>query len=282
LKSFFVTLLTCSFPAISLASMITTTYTGQVDVSVSSFASAGSPGSGTLNVAGLPVGASIVNATLFTDNYFSNPTVNATFAGNSLGSGTAFANDGGTNLEEYSWDVTGLVTGNGSYSASYSGANNTYGLYLVVVYSDPSLPANRVQVMSGALDICGASSCSTTTQTFTGFGAGSGTLYIHTGADNTGQSGETINFNDFTVGGPIDANLGSFASLFVIPVSTLAGDNTININSQQGDQFDWDLAVLSGSGGPTTVPEPVTSLLVFSGLAAIVTARKYQPRRNHR
>jgi hypothetical protein len=106
------------------ASFISNTYTGNVGVTVSAFATAYIPGSGNLVVSGLPSTATIVNATFLSENYFADPVMTATFAGNSLGAGNQFANDGGaTHLAAYSWNVTSLVTGNGSYTASYAGGN---------------------------------------------------------------------------------------------------------------------------------------------------------------
>ena len=261
------------------AGFISTTYTGNVGMAVASYPDAFDPGPGVLTLSGIPTGATIVNATLFTDNYFGEPLQTATFAGTSLGAGTVFASDGGLdNLSEYDWNVTGLVTGNGSYHADYSGFANTYGLSLMVVYSSPSASANgQVQVLLGANDVCGASPCSVTDQ-FTGFGAGSGTLFIRTGADDDAQSGETINLNGTTVGGPIDQNLGAYASLFQIGVSNIdTGTNSININSPYGDEFDWQLAALYGPGPVATgTPEPATFGMIGAGLTCLVLWRRRQ------
>ena len=261
--------------AAAQAGFITTTYTGNVGMAVASYPDAYNSGPGTLTLSGIPVGATILNATLFSDDYFASPTQTATFAGNSLGAGTIFANDGGTsNLAEYDWNVTSLVTGDGAYSASYAGGANTYGLTLIVVYSSPSAPAGgEVQILLGANDVCGVSTCSVASQ-FTGFTAGSGELFIRTGADDTSSTGEMINLNGTTVGGPIDQNLGPYASLFQIPVSVVTGTNTIGINSF-GDEFDWSLAALYGSGTASAVPEPATVGLLGAGLLGLtICARR--------
>jgi hypothetical protein len=267
---------------VAQATSITATYAGNVGAQVAAYPTAGSPAAGTLSISGIPVGATILSASLLTDNYFSNPVINATFAGNVLGAGTTFATDGGAgNLAAYSWDVTSLVTGDGNYNASYTGATNTYGMELIVVYSAASLPSGRVQVITGAIDVCGVSPC-VDSLSFTGFAAGPGTLWIHTEADNAlGQSGETIGFNGTTVGGPIDANLGNFASLFRLPVSVLAGANSVQIDASIGrDQFAWDTAVLYETGGAVAaVPEPATLVLLGSGLLTAGLRRSKRAKR---
>jgi len=243
---------------------------GHVGAEVAAFptTSTGSP-SGTLTLSNVPAGATIISATLYAHNW--NPaTASATFAGNSLGAASAFASDTvlGWPLEAYKWDVTSLVTGNGSYSASASGLSNSYGLALAVVFSDPTLPFQRVVVNEGALQVSDSSyTGSTETTTFGGFLAGSGNLWIYTEADNNGgsnQTGEQILFNGSVIGGPIDRNIGDFASLFNIPVTTLAGTNTAQIYSPL-DHFGWHVAVLEGP----VIPAPGAILLGSIGIGLV-------------
>jgi hypothetical protein len=167
------------------------------------------------------------------------------------------------------------VTGNGTYAASASGLSNSYGLALAVVFSDPTLPFQRVVVNDGALQVCdGSFTPSTETTTFGGFLAGSGNLWIYTEADNDGgfsETGEQILFNGSVIGGPIDDNLGPYASLFNIPVTTLAGTNTAQIYSPR-DYFGWHVAALQGP--VTVIPAPGAILLGGIGVGLVGWLRR--------
>jgi hypothetical protein len=250
---------------------------GHVGAELAAYAttSSGSP-SGSMTLSNIPSGATIVSATLYAHNWAS-VTPSATFAGTSLGATSAFASDTTGpgpvgHLEAYKWDVTSLITGNGTYSASATGLSNSYGLALAVVYSDPTLPLQRVVINEGALQLSDASyTPDTDTTTFSGFGAGSGNLWIYTEADNdsTGQTGEQILFNGSVIGGPIDYNIGQFASLFNIPVTTLAGTNTAQIYSP-ADHFGWHLAVVQGQ----VIPAPGAILLGSIGVGLVSWLRR--------
>jgi hypothetical protein len=234
---------------------------GHVGAEVAAFPTTGTVGSsGSLTLNNVPTGATIISATLYAHNWGSG-TASAIFAGSPLGTTSAFASDtdGGWNLEAYKWDVTSLITGNGTYTASASGFSLNYGLSLAVVFSDPTLPFQRVVVNDGVLQLStSARLLDTESTTFNGFTTGSGNLWIYTQADNGVNTGEEIKFNGNVVGGPIDNNLGPYASLFNLPITTLAGMNTAEIVST--DHFGWHLAVLEGP-----VPEPATFLLLGLG-----------------
>ncbi len=233
------------------------TYFGHVAATVASFPAAyGTTVNGSLSIAGLPGTATIVKATLYADNYNNaggaNPSM--TFAGNSLGAPASSGTNGQST--NYQWDVTNLVTGNGSFAASLSGMTNNYGVTLLVIYSDPSLPDQNVTVNDNPADLHPQGSSVTFTETYKNSIAGIGDLWIHTDADNgttspTGadfgadQTGETISLNGQVIGGPIDANLGYAASLFHFTnLNANNNKNTVSIMSP-GDWFDWNLTVFT-------------------------------------
>jgi hypothetical protein len=257
--------------------LVSSIYTGNVDATMAAYATSGGPGAGTLTVSGIPVSATILQATLYGNNYFSSPSMSANFDGNPLGPVGAFATNGG--FRAYKADVTSFVTGNGSYSASYSGPTNTYGLALVVVYADASLPSTRVEIADGAIDLIGGPY---SIANFSGAGAGAGRVFLHTAADNgLGQSNELIQLNGNTIGGPIDNNLGPFASLFSLPVTTLAGANALDIFDPAADQFGVDVAVLvSPIAGEAAVPEPSTLMLLGSASLGWMTFRQLRRRQS--
>ena len=262
----FLLLLTC----FSFADTLTTvhSFSGTVGAVVVGYAQpGGSSSSGTFTVSGVPSGATILYAGYYADNYFNTPSPTATFAGNSLGGPTAsYISD--PNYQAYAWNVTSFVTGNGSYSVSSGSYSQQYGNSLVVVYSWSGLPNGVVLINEGAQDN-GGGSISTSTM-FNLASGGTGTLWVATGADDSSSTGEQVLFNGSVVGGPIDANLGSYASLLQMSVSTQAGANTTMLTTT-GDWYGWDLAVLTSTGN-SAVPEPASLMLTASGLGPAVYA----------
>jgi hypothetical protein len=241
------------------------TFTGTVGATVVGYAQPGSTSSsGSFTVSGVPSGATILYAGYYADNYFSSPSPTANFNGNSLGSPSVSYNMG-PNYDAYAWNVTSFVTGNGSYSVSSGAYSQNYGNELVVVYSWSGLPNGTVLINEGAQD--NNMGTIPTSTVFALASGGTGTLFLSTGADDANSSGEQIILNGNVIGGPIDANLGNYASLFNIGVTTLSGANTVTLTTN-GDWYGWDLAVLSTTTSSTT-PEPGTLVLFGSGILGL-------------
>jgi hypothetical protein len=231
----------------------------------------GRPVVGTFSLSGLPPGATTVAAWMVVMDFWPTGSVTATFAGQNLGSAAPTYVDSGTQvpLHVWSFSVTSLVTGNGSFAFSASNTTNPYGATLVVVYSHPSLPTQRVVVNLGAEDLQHASS----TTSFAGFSeAGAGRIVVFTGADDTfSDSGEGLAFNGTAIPGvTYSQNLGPYASLISRDVTVFAGTNTATV-STGGDEFGWDVAVLIGPG-VTASPVPTTMGMGLAILACAIAA----------
>jgi hypothetical protein len=246
---------------------------GNVSAEVQAVPAMGGIGAaGTVTLSSIPEGATIQQAYLYSHKYFSKDSslgnASADFAGTFLGTVGPLA----TNQEfgVYRWDVTSLVAGNGDYFFSTTTGPENYGAALAVAFSHPSLPVGQVFFNDGAFDLNndikkGNESNSTT---FNVAAAGTGTITNFTGADNSlGETDEVISFNGVAVGGPLDANIGSYASLDVDVVSAVAGINTASIMSPT-DRFGWSLSVLEIQQD-VVIPEPGTlaiwSLLGLTG-----------------
>jgi hypothetical protein len=204
--------------------------------------------SGVFNVSGVPSGSRIVKALLYLTDWNTGTSASAIFAGAPLGPAAPLTTDpgGGRNLGAYRFDVTTRVTGNGVYDYTSSGIGQTFGSALVVVYSNGSLLGNKIWINDGAENMC----CEVRSETHYTRGPSrprSGGLIVFTEADdNVGreESGEVISLNGRAVGGPIDGNLGPYASLFDLAAPGIVQTNTVAIDTH-GDWFGWHLAILS-------------------------------------
>jgi hypothetical protein len=247
---------------------ISTSYSasGNVAAEVQGIAASGGAGiAGSITLSGIPAGASVLQAYLYSHSYFNGGAASATFDGNNLGSTAPLASD--QSFFTYRWDVTSLLSGNGTFSVSATNGDN-YGAALAVAYSHPSLPSGEVFFNDGAFDFNPPNELNSTT--FNASIAGTGTITNFTGADNNGgfgETGEVISFNAASVGGPLDANLGPFTSLDVDPVTALAGVNTASILSPS-DQFGWSLSVLQIQGEPVGGVPEAASVMIWSLLGA--------------
>lgn len=225
-------------------------FTGSVDVFVEGLPYPGGSGTGgTFTVSGIPAGADVLQAWLLITSFdpFAGAAVQAFFDGNDLGSKVADVVDpgGGLSCSLYRFDVTSLVTGDGSYAYSATGQSGVYGDALVVVYEHASLPPKTIVVNDGAESL----QQSTTTTTFDGLPTGNGELMVFVQADNA-SGPEEVRLNGTTVAGPADlfaANLGNFASLETFAVTAVSGVNTVDIVTSD-DWFGAHLAILSVEG----------------------------------
>jgi lysophospholipase L1-like esterase len=243
-------------------------------------------GYGTISVAGIPAGAAVKSATLVwdiladsADPSFAQGTLNGqVFTGTQWASGASPCWPVSTNFS-YEADVTGLVTGNGSYKlagfatgqndgadpwTSGSAAPLDEGASLVVVYQLSSMPEVTVQIGEGASETV---SGDTATATLDGFTAdakpSAATTYIV--ADGQ-MPGNTASFNGTTLSGvsfPGDdpqavpnysqGNLWDTVttdvSSYLIPGQTSA---TIGVTGNQ-DCLVWVGQVLSVSTGGTVL-----------------------------
>lgn len=208
--------------------------------------------SGTFTVVGVPAGATVRAAFFVTTSFSASATeaANVTFAGQSLGARGDRLTDpaGGLYCRAYPYDVTSIVTGNGTYAYSVTGTSNTYGDALVIVFEEASLPLRRLAINFGSEALAGF----TSTTNFAAFGAGSGRLLIFTQADNPDPGAtETVSLNGAVIAGPGDifnGNQGSFASLQDLSVNLSAGTNTVDV-STPSDFFGLHLAILIGPPG---------------------------------
>jgi hypothetical protein len=290
----------CLFVASPAPADLVTAYSvvGRVGAELRGFAQADvSRPSGTFVLSMLPADATVLRATLYAQDWNSSGNVQAmtaNFDGQDLGAPVApFASDIRSvfQLYSYQWDVTALVRGNGPYAASSDVGTDHYyadnfGMALAVVYSSPGLPFSKVSVNDGALQVASNNVRDSRSTTFEG-SAGPSLLQFFTNVDDTFTSNEDILFNGVRIGGPIDANLGHYASLFQIPVTAIDGTNTATLFSPF-DMFSWEVALLTTPaaapndppGAPPAVPAPSTLALAGVGVGFAGLGRWFKRKRS--
>ncbi|MFH1733446.1 MAG: T9SS type A sorting domain-containing protein, partial [bacterium] len=151
---------------------------------------------------------------------------------------------GGLTLSLYCWDVTPLCYGNGFYPFSCFHLNQSYLIFLVIVYENPALPWVRIQINSGAESLLDASS----TTYFEGFGSNTGTLRILSQAGDPDGSNEMISFNGQILAGPWNVfygNIGDHADYHQFDVVNVDIADTLEL-STGSDQIGIHLAILIG------------------------------------
>lgn len=243
-------------------------YTGNYGIEVRAFALPGpGSGTGTVTLSDIPAGAVIEDAFVYTNSWFSGATPAAAINGNGLGSTGVYANQG--DVYAYKWSAKPFITGNGNYTLDLGTANQLYFGALAVVFSHPSLVPGTTVINDGVAILNGPQGSPNNSTTFAGLVAGPSRVQLVTQADNAfGETGETILWNGNVIGGPIDANLGDYASLFDFAVNAQAGNNTLAINAPTGDHFGWHLAVVSNG----LIPAPGAAALF--GFGALAAARR--------
>jgi len=241
-------------------------YSGQYAATVAGITTDGATSPfGAFAVPNVPAGATVEKALLVYGAWFSSNPVSASLKGHALGS--AAAKPTSADFSAYAWDVTAQVTSAGSYDFAFAGSGASYGAALVVVYSHPALPQSEVVLSSFAQENQGVHDLSLDLPVTR---AGSARLWIFTQADDAVDSGEQVLFNGSRVAGPLDGNLGRFASLVKTPVSAQAGLNRLTLTTS-GDWYAWQLAVLQVN--TTAVPEPATAALAAAALALFLLRR---------
>ncbi|QOY88584.1 PEP-CTERM sorting domain-containing protein [Paludibaculum fermentans] len=254
-------------------------YTGAVSAMVSAEAFPGvSDAKGALKVTGIPTGATIKAAYLYTSDWFSTAPLQASFGSKDVGGAAPASTDG--QFSSYRWDVTDAINGNGSYDFDLSGGSQIYSVGLAVVYSTPGHPDRTITLMDFSKEVSAPNNYGATAGTpemnlhVNSPYDGAGTLWLMTNADDPESTGEGIYFNAAQVGGPIDGNLGPHSSLFRLPVQVRSGENRMSLTSQ-GDWYGWSLAILDAPGAadiPT--PEPASFTLALVGLVALALYRR--------
>jgi hypothetical protein len=113
------------------------------------------------------------------------------------------------------------------------------GVALVVVWNDPGEPTRTVTVIDGMQQV-GESGSETETVSFTSLTPGATEVWVCTVNDDNSNTGESIQYNSNSIGGPIDRNLGFDASLFHLTgnIQSMVGNNSLAIRTI-GDHMGW-------------------------------------------
>jgi hypothetical protein len=213
--------------------------------------------SGTITLSGIPPGAIVQKAFLYTNDWASSGSLDLTLNSAFIGLATPFSSDTTTiitHLFAYRWDVTPFVHTPGSYTVAIgqtSRGNQIYGAALAVVWLDPLAPTATVSILDGARQV-GERGPETESASFTTLPGGPTTLWVFTVADDSASSGEVVSYNGAAVGGPLDENLGLGASVLQMGTTSIPGTDLVSITTGL-DHFGWLLAAtrVSAPGAPT-------------------------------
>lgn len=198
--------------------------------------------SGTLLLSRLPSTASVVKATLYASQVNNGAGLHATFAGTDMGTVGPAANDNvNQNFYAYQWDVSAyLIPGVTSYTYSVNQGNNIAGVALAVVWEDTNEPTRIVTIVDGMQQV-GENGAETEFTDIANLGHGKTKVSLFTVLDDAINTGETVAYNDSIIGGPIDRNLGTLASLLELDGDSLTGSNRISIWTGT-DHMGWMIA----------------------------------------
>ncbi|MGC4049393.1 MAG: hypothetical protein QM757_07745 [Paludibaculum sp.] len=189
-------------------------FTGPVSAMVSAEAFPGvSEAQGTLKVTGIPAGATVKAAYLYTSDWFSTAPLQANFGSKDVGSSAPASTDG--HFSNYRWDVTDAINGNGDYTFDLNGGTQIYSVALAIVYSLPGKPERTITLTDFSQEVGAPDGYGATAGTpemnlhLVSPYSGAGTLWLLTNADDPETTGEGIYFNAAQVGGPIDGKSGT-------------------------------------------------------------------------
>ena len=241
-------LLILSLPVTSHAGMANAYQaTGHLGLEVTGVAGGNVPlVTGTLTLtSNIPATAMIKFATLYASQTNQGTGLDATFAGNNLGT----VGPTGTDVQllgmySYHWPVqTFILPGQNSYNFTIgfntmNGAS-VAGVALVVVWEELILEPTRTITVFDGMQQVGESGQETETVSFSSSTAGATEVWVFTVNDDNSATNETVSYNSNTIGGPLDRNLGFDASLLkMVNVQSVASTNSLSINTM-ADHMGW-------------------------------------------
>jgi hypothetical protein len=248
-------------------------YTLQGDVVAAGIGLRGT-GTGDIVLSDIPSGAEIVRAflywaTLGNANTFTSPTLNGEQVQDDLIGRSGDTCWGAQHNFVYRADVTGLVSGNGTYTiaglpSSLTQGNDSQGASLVVVYRDAGQPARSIVINDGAVSL--DFTTNTYTDTISGFiPAGPGNdarvTYLIGDGQEMWEAGN-VNFNGTPIAAGIFSGVdGDFWGTHTFEVADLVSSSpaTTTINNEVPDSPDSPDCLLWAATIFSVVTEPEES-----------------------
>jgi hypothetical protein len=215
---------------------------------------------GTLTLtANIPATAMIKFAMLYASQTNQGAGLDATFAGNNLGT----VGPTGTDIQllgmySYHWPVhLYIVPGQNSYNFTVGfntqNAAPIAGVALVVVWEELVLEPTRTITVIDGMQQVGESGQETETVSFTSATTGATDVWVFTVNDDNLATNETVSYNGNNIGGPLDRNLGFDASLLkMVNAQSLASSNSLSI-STISDHMGWMIGATAITWPPVNV-----------------------------